>query len=210
MIKEIDITKTFETTNRTYNDPKELTSDNKCYKLALYLESQLKTMNFVLTLFGLICNFCEGFIVIIFYFHTENEMILIFKYFVFFKAISSAYMGYISIQLWRHRETSHPMNFSYIIICFIIVQVSLFSYEAPENNACMVNFVIADTVVDIVLLLICIAYICWMKIKARSYFKEKESFRSFATVLSIKLLRLFPIPDQMEADACQNSSYDLD
>lgn len=104
------------------------------------------------------------------------------------------------VYLLRNNEASHPMNSVCMMSMFAIVAVCMLMSEPPSDSTAGVQYLVITTMMDLALLVasgICIAI---LKRYTRKLFYSQELFDNYVTSLSIKLLKILPIPVDMEGE----------
>ncbi|CAG9332413.1 unnamed protein product [Blepharisma stoltei] len=172
----------------------------KYYNHALKIEAGLKRMNLILTILGMIFISIQILWACILWARFDYRICQIFKKYFIAKVASGVHFLYRWGSLLKHREASHAMNSAPLFFIIIVFEISVLSFEPSGGNGHCMVYAAFSLSTELFLYFVTIAYISYSKIKTYSVFNNEQLFESYVTVLSKKLLKFFPIPDDMEGE----------
>ena len=127
-------------------------------------------------------------------------MQLLCTQFIFFRIMISLMYVKRWVYLYKNKEASHPLNSICMMSMFALVAVCMLMSQPPPDSSGGVMFIIAVTMIDLVLLVTSAICIIIMKRYTSKLFYSQELFDNYVTSMSIKLLKILPIPVDMEGE----------
>lgn len=120
--------------------------------------------------------------------------------FIFFKCIISLLYIKRWVYLYKNKEASHPLNSICMMSMFALVAICMLMSQPPPDSSGGVMYVVVVTMIDILLLVVSAICIIIMKKHTKKLFYSQELFDNYVTSMSIKLLKILPIPVDMEGE----------
>jgi hypothetical protein len=127
-------------------------------------------------------------------------MQLLFTEYILLKSLCNVMFIKRWIYLIRNKEASHPMNSVCVMSMFVIVVLCMILSGPPSDSTMAVAYVLIVSVIDVGLLVASTICVSFMKKYTKKIFPTQELFDNYVTSLSIKLLKIFPIPVDMEGE----------